>query len=175
MGGKSNSIPDFIDDYFLPSGVYECGLDEAEERFAYNEIRREKWKQFLRLMDRLIELKLKPNAILIDGSFVTRRDAPGDVDFVAYIPLETARSALQAPDQHDKNGINILLNKTNQLAIRDMLGVHLLLAATEEAFNSWETFFQQVRDPDPNRDPNWVKKPIKKGIIKIVFKQQKGV
>ncbi|WP_100488597.1 DUF6932 family protein [Sporolactobacillus pectinivorans] len=174
MSSQASSIPDFIDDYFLPSGIYECKLEEVEQRFAYNEVRKEKWKQFLRLMDRLIELKLKPDAILLDGSFVTKRDAPGDVDFVAYIPFETSRSAMQTTDQHNKNGINILLNKNNQMAIRDLLGVHLLLAPTEESFNSWATFFQQVRDLDPKRDPSWVKKPNKKGIIKITFKQQKG-
>ncbi len=167
------NIPDFFDKYHLPDGVHECTIEEIERVFLFSEKRKHIWGLFKKLLDRLIDLGLKPSALLIDGSFVTGRDEPGDVDFAALIPPETIINAMKTLDEHDKHAIMLFLEPNNQNEIRSLFGAHLLLADTEEYLELWANFFRtggdygKLRDPDPERDPDWVRVPPSKGILRV--------
>ncbi|MEF2967792.1 hypothetical protein V3851_18340 [Paenibacillus sp. M1] len=168
------NIPEFFDNYHLPDGVYECTIEEIEHRFLFSKKRVYVWGLFKKLLDRLISLGLKPKTILIDGSFVTAREEPGDVDFAALIPPETVITALaDIKDDHDKQGIYLFANPNNADAIRSLFGSHFLIAENEEYLNAWANFFQKggnhgrLRDRDPERDPEWVIIPRSKGILKV--------
>ncbi|ETT31671.1 hypothetical protein C161_26940 [Paenibacillus sp. FSL R5-192] len=167
------SIPDFFDNYHLPDGVHECTIEEIEQRFLFSSKRIEQWKLFKQMLNRLIGLGLKPSAILIDGSFVTGRLEPGDVDFAALIPPETVLEAMRTIDDHDKAGIQLFMNPENQLALRNLFGAHLLLADNEYTLDLWADFFRtggqngKLRERDEERDPEWVIVPSAKGILKV--------
>ncbi|MCA1295404.1 hypothetical protein LBW89_20565 [Paenibacillus sp. alder61] len=168
-----NNIPEFCDGYHLPEGIHECTIKDIEHAFLFTEKRKKLWRMFKGLINRLIDVGLTPKAILIDGSFVTGRKEPGDVDFAAYIPPEVVSEAFTTLDEHDKQAITLFLNPNNQLAIRNMFGAHLLLADSEDMLNQWAYFFctggskGKLRDKDPERDPDWVIVPRSKGILKV--------
>jgi hypothetical protein len=80
-------IPSLTADGFLPSGLFECTLPELQTRFgAFRGS-----EQRVRLFSRLEELTLAARssglfeALIIDGSFVTAKPAPNDIDLVAVL------------------------------------------------------------------------------------------
>lgn len=169
------AIPDFFDKYHLPGGIYECTMKEIEDEFLFSKTRDKKWKQFNSMLFRMRELGIKPKKLLINGSFVTKRENPRDVDFAALIPPETIIEALKnAEDDHDMNGIRLFMGQENQMALRDLFGAHLLVADNEEMLEQWSKVFikgqfGKLREPDPEKDPEWVRRPDQKGILQITF------
>lgn len=166
------TIPDFLDRYHLPPGEHECSIEEVIQRFVITDVRTKRWSNFISLLTRLCELKLVPESILINGSFVTGRPEPGDVDFAALIPPDTIRQALNTDDDHDKEGIMLFLHPDNQIHIRNFFGAHLLVADTLQSLQWWSNLFRfgengTLRNPDPAKDPSWVSRPPEKGILKI--------
>lgn len=168
-----SEIPDFASEYYLPDGEYKCTFEEIEEKFLFSETREHRWGNFKTMLDRMIELGLKPKSLIINGSFVTKREEPGDVDFAALISPEVVRVALKsAKDDHDRNGIKLFLTERNQNVLRDLFGAHLLLADGEEMLELWSDFFRkgqdgELREPDPDKDPAWVIRPESKGILRV--------
>ncbi len=167
-------IPDFVDKYHLPDGEYECTLEEIEDKFLTTDKRNEVWKCFINFLDRLTQLGIKPEYVYINGSFVTGREEPGDVDFAALIKPGPMKRALLAADDHDKKAIATFCNRDKADELRNILGAHLLIADTSIMMSQWAGFFRtgtggSLRDPDPVRDPGWVIKPKAKGILKVIL------
>lgn len=86
----------------LPPGDHECVLAEVEAVFVYNDRRRDLWKQLLSYLGELRSYD-RITAIYLDGSFVTDKADPGDIDIVvkfdsiiAWVLLQTAHSELFA-------------------------------------------------------------------------------
>ena len=71
-------IPDFDDEGKLPPGKHACTLEDVEKRFVYNTTR----KTIFEGLNKLIEVlkSVSCGTIYIDGSFVTSKPRPGDVD-----------------------------------------------------------------------------------------------
>jgi hypothetical protein len=66
----------------LPAGIYDCTLDEAGERFGSFQRgvqRRQLWDRFVQFMGEVMDCGLV-DAILVDGSFVTAKAEPCDID-----------------------------------------------------------------------------------------------
>src|SRR5699024_167454 len=132
-------IPRFCDRYHLPAGEYTCTI--VEEVFLFSEKRKRKWANFKNMFDRMLELGLKPSVILINGSFVTGRKKPGDVDFAALIPPRVVKDAIKrAENEEDKIGISLFINDNNQGALRAVFGAHLLVADNMEMLSFWSDF-----------------------------------
>lgn len=75
------AIPQFTECGILPAGVHDCTLVEAEAFLAVNEPRAAIWtglEGFLRWTEPLPA----PSCFLIDGSYVTDKVSPNDVDVV---------------------------------------------------------------------------------------------
>lgn len=167
-------IPGFVDNYHLPDGEFECTIEEIEQTFLTSEKREKVWKGFTALIDRLTDLGIRPEYVYIDGSFVTRRVEPGDVDFAALIKPGPMLRALKKADDHDKQAILDFCNPAKQNEIRNYFGAHLLVAKDNATLNQWANFFRfgaggSLREPDPDRDPSWVVKPQSKGILKVAL------
>jgi len=77
-------LPDMTEHGLLPAGVHDCTADEVANAFCGNERRQEIWEGFQRFMQRVATLP-HPSEILIDGSFVTDKTQPQDVDVVVDI------------------------------------------------------------------------------------------
>lgn len=71
-------IPKFNKDGNLPSGIHEATLEEIEKRFAVNYIRKEHFHHLKILINDLKSIKC--NTIYIDGSFITEKILPNDID-----------------------------------------------------------------------------------------------
>ncbi len=80
-------LPDFDERGCLPDGIYNPSVQEFKERFVKKTKRRqelfEKYKEFIKLCD-------KANMIeqhYLDGSYVTSKEEPGDIDLIViYTP-----------------------------------------------------------------------------------------
>lgn len=169
-------IPDFVDEYHLPGHEHECTLEEIEARFVSTPERKTVWDLFKGLLFRLESLGLEPDKILIDGSFVTGREKPGDVDWCALIDPQKMKIALNAANEEDVAAIKYLFGTSsgeNQSWIRVLFGSHLMVAPNEEGFAKFSRIFRRgihgsLKDPDPTKDPEWVTRPREKGILKVI-------
>jgi hypothetical protein len=68
----------FNDEGVLPKGIYEVTLGEFKKEFVYNERREAIFKGFCTLLDDLRAINCK--TVYVDGSFVTDKEQPRDVD-----------------------------------------------------------------------------------------------
>jgi hypothetical protein len=82
-------IPAFRDDGYLPEGLHEASEAEVIARFGESTPRREYLTGRLR---RWLELARAVGArrVVIDGSFVTDKAEPGDIDAVVWLPDDWA-------------------------------------------------------------------------------------
>jgi len=71
-------IPDFDTDGNLPSGIYEANLMEIEAKFTFTLKRKGHFKHLKLLIVDLIAIGCK--TIYIDGSFITKKALPNDID-----------------------------------------------------------------------------------------------
>jgi len=81
------SIPALNDDGFLPSGIWDCTLAELRERFGIFSGSDQRPRLFARLDDLFQTMQRSGlfEALLVDGSFVTAKPAPNDIDLVAVL------------------------------------------------------------------------------------------
>ena len=97
-------VPDFTDRGVLPEGVHPCTLPEAQEALCTNEQRTQIWEGLLGFLVWAEPLPV-PTALLIDGSYVTDKPLPSDVDVV--VDVTSCSSAEQVSwfqawnDSHD--------------------------------------------------------------------------
>lgn len=82
------SIPDFNDDGLLPSGRHQCTLDEAKDRFAHNDARIIIWENLGIALAEMASAGLT-GTLFLDGSYVTDKAIPGDIEVVLDVRGET--------------------------------------------------------------------------------------
>ena len=90
--GKVGGIPTFNDDGNLPEGVYDCTEASIEEvfvsRFPESLVRSELYSGFKSL--RTLARNVSPPATQwVDGSFVTTKQDPDDVDVLSFVDYDT--------------------------------------------------------------------------------------
>ncbi len=80
-------IPAFNSDGFLPTGVFDCSLAEVRPRFGNFQGCDVRPRQFTRLEELITAMKRSGlfESVLLDGSFVTAKPAPNDIDLVAVL------------------------------------------------------------------------------------------
>lgn len=80
-------IPAFNTDGLLPEGIHVCGLDEVKTRFGRFQDSDRRPKLFIQLEDLVAELKKSSVivAVVVNGSFVTGKSAPNDVDVLIVL------------------------------------------------------------------------------------------
>src|SRR5262245_14291635 len=82
-------IPPLVDGV-LPEGIHDCTLDEIDRAFG----RFQKSDRRIRLMEKLVAYLAEARsvtfikAILIDGSFVTAKEEPEDIDLIVVVPAD---------------------------------------------------------------------------------------
>jgi hypothetical protein len=80
-------IPALNDDGFLPEGVHDCTLAEVQARFGQFQRTDRRCHLFERLEVFLSHAKATGlvTAVILDGSFVTDKDAPSDIDLILVL------------------------------------------------------------------------------------------
>lgn len=132
-------IPVFTGDGLLPPGVHDATLGELKERFGRvqrSEIR-------VRLMEHLegyVEEVRKAGVgleLLVDGSFVTSKDEPGDVDCVLILDPNVKIQSVLSPAKY---------NVISKRMVRRRHGIDLFAVPADSAsVKTWTGFFGQVR------------------------------
>jgi hypothetical protein len=85
--GKSLMIPPFNDQGYLPSGVHPATLQEGAERFGEGpELRRVEMESVRWLVE--LARRAGVQRLILNGSFVTDRLEPNDVDCVLLVGAE---------------------------------------------------------------------------------------
>ena len=77
-------IPEFDGFGLLPQGVHDCSLNEARNALCMNQRRVEIWERFQQFIEWVARMP-GPVRIFVDGSFVTTKETPSDVDVVIDI------------------------------------------------------------------------------------------
>ena len=133
-------IPEFRPDGYLPEGLYSATEEEVISRFGVLSPRR---RYLLLRVRRWLTLARAVGAhrFLLDGSFVTRKEVPGDVDAVVWLPEHFSAQANTVGD--------IALELLEILVTRHP--EELFAAEDENDWNGWLDFFSRTREPDSRR------------------------
>jgi hypothetical protein len=146
MPPADSTIPQFRADGYLPEGLYLAS--EAEVLFRFGASTRQRRRLALRLR-RWVELarQIGGRRLLLDGSFVTAKDEPDDVDAVILLPADFQHQVDQ--------GIEAALELEDMLLTRRP---EEIFAAEDEAdWDEWVEFFNRTREADGRR----------KGLVEI--------
>lgn len=77
-------IPDFDEHGNLPPGTYHASVSEVLKRFGSRSPKRKLLTKHLREL--LVRLQDIAVGVYIDGSYITRKLSPGDVDLLIVLP-----------------------------------------------------------------------------------------
>jgi hypothetical protein len=97
------AIPALNDDGYLPEGIHECAFDELVAhfgRFSSTDTRIRLCEKLAQLFQELRSTKLI-RAVFVDGSFVTSKINPGDIDLIIVLPADFDESAELKPFQYN--------------------------------------------------------------------------
>jgi hypothetical protein len=137
----------------MPAGVYTCTLDEARAALCWNLRRRQIWDGLTRFLSKMAEVGWS-SPIYLDGSFVTDKERPGDVDVVLDLlaaPGDELRQALLLFSEHDD--------------IKRQFDVDFWINLPGVGQNDFSAFFQYVRANEASQRS--VKPDIRKGILRV--------
>jgi uncharacterized protein DUF6932 len=141
-------IPTFRGDGYLPEGLHEASEDEVIARFGQSTSHRAYLMGRLR---RWLELARAVGArrFFIDGSFVTGKAEPGDVDAVVWLP-SSFRDQVSA-------------GRSEAIELQTMVSTRepkeLFSAYSSEMWDGWVEFFSQTREADARR----------KGVVEVAL------
>ena len=141
-------LPAFRPDGYLPVGLHPATEPELIFRFGSATPRRRRLALHVR---RWIELARTARAtrLLIDGSFVTSKDHPNDVDAVVLLPTDF--------EQQIRAGVDAALQLEQMLLTRSP---EELFGAEDQAdFEEWREFFSRTREFDGRR----------KGLVEVAL------
>lgn len=77
-------IPGLNDFGLLPAGIHDCAVAEVQENFCGGPAREAAWASFQGFLG-WVSTMPSPVSIFVDGSFVTDKPVPGDVDVIIDI------------------------------------------------------------------------------------------
>jgi hypothetical protein len=140
MEAQDSTIPKFRTDGYLPEGLYFASETEVLFRFGSSNRRRRLLALRLR---RWIELARLVGAIrlLIDGSFVTAKPEPHDIDSVIFLPSDFKNQVAQ--------GIEAAIVLENMILTRRP--EEIFAAEDDIDWNDWIEFFSRTREADGRR------------------------
>jgi hypothetical protein len=144
-------IPTLNRDGLLPVGIYDCTLAELKSRFGVFQTTDQRPRLFARLEGFLVEARATGLvcSILVDGSFVTSKPNPNDIDLVVVAAAALDLAADLLPGQY---------NVLSKFRVRKRFGFDMV--AVREGTSEYDeaaAFFQQVRN-----QPH-----LRKGILRL--------
>ena len=126
-------IPDLDSHGLLPPGVHDCTLAEIGQTFSVNN-RRQKLFQYL---ISCLKIEIRPSfhePIYVDGSFVTDKDEPDDVD----VALDLQSSS----EERQLRGLKFMIE--NQRRLLKEYRVHFWINFPGDGDNDFSAFFQYI-------------------------------
>ncbi|HKV38318.1 MAG TPA: hypothetical protein VJX67_03830 [Blastocatellia bacterium] len=146
-----------LEDGVLPEGVHQCSLDEVESvfgRFRSTERRPLLTAKLRAYISELRRLQLAV-AIVVDGSYVTSKSNPGDIDLILVLKTTLDPALEMVPSEY---------NVLSKRMVKKRYGFDVLSAADgSQAYRDLLEFFSNVRPDDPEQATN----RRKKGLLKV--------
>lgn len=149
------AIPQFTEFGILPAGVHECSLHEAEVFLSTNEPRSTIWQGLAGFLE-WAEALPNPSAILLDGSYVTDKIAPNDVDVVVDL----------TGCADDEMQIWTAMWAAHRAYVKDVFSVDFYPAVAGVG-NDFSAFFQYVRIDEALR--RGMSPDLRKGILRLAL------
>lgn len=125
-------IPEFDQRGMLPVGVYDCSLSEMAARFGWNTHRQRLVRSFGNFLAREIRSGEFLEPLYVNGSFVTDKDEPEDVDVVLDLRA--------ASDDRKWRGLDLMQKERNRF--REQYDVDFWVNLPGP--NNFANFFQYV-------------------------------
>ncbi|MEX1026587.1 MAG: hypothetical protein WD049_01075 [Candidatus Paceibacterota bacterium] len=133
-------IPDFRDDGYLPVGLHVA--TDAEVTFRFGTSTNQRRRLTLRLR-RWVELARAVGAkrLFIDGSFVTAKEDPNDVDAVVWLPEGFAERVSRGDLECVELEAMLLTRRPEEI----------FAAEDRRDWEDWLEFFSRTREADGRR------------------------
>lgn len=133
-------IPEFRDDGYLPEGLHLA--TDAEITFRFGTVSTQRRRLILRLrgwieLSRLIQAKRS----FVDGSFVTNKNEPNDVDAVVWLPEDFAKRILRGDLEALELETMVLTRRPEEI----------FAAEDRRDWEDWLEFFGRIREFDGRR------------------------
>ena len=133
-------IPVLNTDGLLPTGIHDCSLSEVRARFGNFQGSDVRQRLFTRL-EELAAVMTRSGmfeALLLDGSFITAKSAPNDIDLVAVLrPGHNFERDLPMSEY-------ALVSRT---LLRRRFGFDIIVAEREsQLYRTYVEFFSRVRE-----------------------------
>lgn len=146
-------IPRLTEEGILPNSIYECSLEELENvfgQFQSTDCRIHLTRKLRAYIDELRKSGIGTE-LIIDGSYVTRKDNPGDIDLILVLAKDFDYSSPINPFEY-----NLASNKV----VKRKYGFDVFVEKKGTGrYNSRIEFFQRVKEnPD-----------LTKGLLKITL------
>jgi hypothetical protein len=138
-------IPDFNKHGNLPAGIYKASINDIEKRFGLNSKKRiSLFKNFHNFLKLIIPFKTSIKRIILNGSFVTAKENPGDMDCIILIKNNTRFT----PEIIDK-----------LVSAKKLYNIHLFIHEERniKKYNDLLAFFSRNRDLKP------------KGVLEVIL------
>jgi hypothetical protein len=135
-----NGIPDLDSHGLLPPGVFDASLDELKARFGTFQGSDRRPRLFQRLAELVAVMQRSGlfEAWLIDGSFVTAKPAPNDIDLVAV---------LRPGHDFERDLPMSEYALVSRALLRRRFGFDVVLAETDRPlYQTYLEFFSRVRE-----------------------------
>jgi hypothetical protein len=143
-----SSIPAFGADGYLPEGLFRAA--EAEITFRFGSTSRRRRRLILRVRHWIgLARRIGAIRLLIDGSFVTAKTDPNDVDAVVLLPGDYESQVAK--------GLEAALELEEMLLTRRP--EEIFAAEDEVDWSEWVEFFGRTREVDGRR----------KGLVEVVL------
>ena len=132
-----NKIPDFNRYGYLPKGIYKATVHEIKERFGKSSERREQlFENFLEVVTIVKKIRKTIDRFFLDGSFVTEKEHPGDIDCILIIKVGFDLDSDEATRLHNA---------------KELFNCHMLIAeeGDRELIRKHINFFSHDNDEKP--------------------------
>jgi hypothetical protein len=133
-------IPELDANGHLPVGVFDCTLSEVRQRFGGFQESDRRPLLFARLKDLAAAMHRSGlfEAILLDGSFVTAKSVPNDIDLIAVLP----------PDYHFEQDLKMAdYALVSRSLLKRRFGFDVILARRDSPlYHKMVEFFSRVRE-----------------------------
>ncbi len=140
MEPQDLKIPKFRADGYLPEGLHPASEAEVSFRFCSSSRRR---RRLVFRVRRWVELARRIGCprLLIDGSFVTDKAEPGDIDAVIFLPPNFQQQIEKGSEAAIELEEMILTRRPEEI----------FAAEDEDDWNDWVEFFSRTREADGRR------------------------
>lgn len=143
-------LPKFTKEGFLPQGIWDCEIEAFISRFAIFQKTDRRVLLFSKLEELLAEISKIDfiKEVIIDGSYVTQKDAPNDIDIILVLDEKAEKTDIPFW------AANIL--DVKQLKRKYSFDVKVVIFNSLSYFEYLD-FFQNVRQSN-----------LRKGIVRLI-------